>query len=74
MIYIQKMKENSMLPESSWLKTISEPWVIGPKSTNGTWTKESNFPVSDTEKEEKIVVKQDTKLKAHGKVGNCQFV
>lgn len=34
--------------------------MIGLKSTNRTWIRESNFPTSDTEKEEKIVVKQDT--------------
>lgn len=33
--------------------------MIGSKSTNGTWIKESNFPGSDTAKDEESVVKQD---------------
>lgn len=33
--------------------------MIGSKSTNGTWIKKSNFPGSDTAKEEQNVVKQD---------------
>lgn len=33
--------------------------MFGSKSTNGTWIKESNFPVSDTAKEGESVVKQD---------------
>lgn len=32
--------------------------MIGSQSTNGTWIKESNFPGSDTAKEEESVVKQ----------------
>lgn len=33
--------------------------MIGSKSTNGTWIKESNFPGSDAAKEEESIVKQD---------------
>lgn len=48
--------------------------MIGLKSTNGTWIKESNFPASDTEKEEKIVVKQHTESQGPWQGGNCQLV